>query len=278
MTDHIATGCLAKMTTKASSPVAYQLTLGDQVVDMAGLIGQQIRLRFTGKIHCIHCDRVTKKSFSQGYCYPCFTKLAQCDTCIMSPERCHFAAGTCREPVWAEKFCMTDHIVYLANSTGIKVGITRLNQIPTRWMDQGATQALPIFRVATRQQSGFVEDALRQFVADKTNWRKLLKGDDSVMDLLAERDQLLSQAAPAIAELQSRFGLAAIQALPDAEVVNFSYPVDRYLSKATTLNFDKTSEVEGVLLGIRGQYLLLDTGALNIRKFGGYETELHRCA
>lgn len=276
MTDLIARGCLAKMATEFTQPVSYTLWLGDQPVDLNALVGQRIQLHFTGAIHCIHCDRSTKKSFSQGYCYPCFTKLAQCDTCIMSPERCHFEAGTCREPAWAARFCMTDHIVYLANSTGLKVGITRLNQIPTRWMDQGATQALPIFRVATRQQSGFVEDALREFVADKTNWRKLLKGDDSVIDLTAARDQLLQQAAGSIAALQQRFGIQAIQALPDAPAETFTYPVEQYLSKATTLNLDKDPVVEGLLLGIRGQYLLLDSGALNIRKFGGYQIELSR--
>lgn len=276
MTDLIARGCLAKMATEFTQPVSYTLWLDDQPIALNNLVGQRIQLRFTGAIRCIHCDRTTKKSFSQGYCYPCFTKLAQCDTCIMSPERCHFEAGTCREPDWAAQFCMTDHIVYLANSTGLKVGITRLNQIPTRWMDQGATQALPIFRVATRQQSGFVEDALREFVADKTNWRKLLKGDDSVIDLIAARDQLLQQAAGSLAALQERFGLQAIQALPDASVETFTYPVGQYLSKATTLNLDKEPVAEGILLGIRGQYLLLDSGALNIRKFGGYHTELSR--
>src|SRR3546814_10543638 len=89
----------------------------------------------------------------------------------MSPERCHFDAGTCRDPAWGEQFCMTDHVVYLANSSGVKVGITRATQLPTRWLDQGASQALPILRVATRQQSGFVEDLFRSQVADKTNWR-----------------------------------------------------------------------------------------------------------
>ena len=176
-------GALSKMSTRLEQPVQYSLRLGEQDLDLNALLGQGVRLEYLGAIHCSHCGRKTKKSFSQGYCYPCFSKLAQCDTCIMSPERCHYAAGTCREPAWGEQFCMTEHVVYLANSSGAKVGITRATQVPTRWIDQGATQALPIMRVATRQQSGLVEDVLRSQVTDRTNWRAMLKGEAAPLDL-----------------------------------------------------------------------------------------------
>ena len=166
-------GALRKMAAQLAAPVSYQFCLDEQRVEVNPLIGQTLRIEYLGTIHCTHCGRKTKKSFSQGYCYPCFTKLAQCDSCIVSPEKCHYEAGTCREPSWGEQFCMTDHVVYLANSSGVKVGITRATQVPTRWIDQGASQALPILRVATRQQSGLVEDLLRSQVADRTNWRAL---------------------------------------------------------------------------------------------------------
>ena len=143
-------------------PVTYQLPLDEQRLPLNGLLGESIRMTFTGEIHCIHCGRRSNKSFNQGYCYPCFSKLAQCDSCIVSPEKCHYFEGTCREPDWADSHCMVDHIVYLANSSGVKVGITRETQLPTRWIDQGAVQALPILRVKTRQQSGLVETALKQ--------------------------------------------------------------------------------------------------------------------
>ena len=272
--DVIAAGNLHKMTADHQVTVQYSLSLGDSLIPLNQYVGKKVALHFTGAIHCTHCGRSTKKSFSQGYCYPCFSKLAQCDTCMMSPERCHYGAGTCREPEWAENFCMTDHIVYLANSSGIKVGITRLNQVPTRWMDQGATAALPIFRVATRQQSGLVEDVLRQFVPDKTNWRKLLKGEMEDINLYAQRDSLYQAAAAGIAKLQQRFGVQAIQPITDAEVYEFSYPVAQYPKTVKTHNFDKDAVVAGVLQGIKGQYLLLDTGAINIRKFTAYHVEL----
>lgn len=254
--------------------VHYQLPIGDSRVDMNALIGEKIQLRHLGEINCIHCGRKTKKSFSQGYCYPCFRDLARCDTCIMSPEKCHYAAGTCREPEWADQYCMTDHFVYLANSSGVKVGITRGNQIPIRWMDQGAIQALPIFRVASRLQSGLVEAVFKNHVADKTNWRTMLKGAVDLIDLPAERDRLLMECKDDIAQLQKQFGLQAIQAINDAQSVSIDYPVLEYPTKISSLNFDKNPEVQGVLKGIKGQYLIFDVGVLNIRKFSGYQLEL----
>ena len=267
-------GALRKMAAQLAAPVSYQFCLDEQRVEVNPLIGQTLRIEYLGAIHCTHCERKTKKSFSQGYCYPCFTKLAQCDSCIVSPEKCHYEAGTCREPSWGEQFCMTEHVVYLANSSGVKVGITRATQVPTRWIDQGASQALPILRVATRQQSGLVEDLLRSQVADRTNWRALLKGDAETVDLPAVREQLFDHCSEGLSALQQRFGLQAIQPLADAEVVGIRYPVTAYPAKIVSLDLEKTPLVEGTLLGIKGQYLLLDTGVINLRKFTAYQVAI----
>ncbi|AIR91524.1 DUF2797 domain-containing protein [Pseudomonas cremoricolorata] len=268
----LARGSLSKMSVRLEAPVVqYSFRLDDTLVPVNPLIGQSLRLEYLGAIHCSHCGKRTKTSFSQGYCYPCMTKLAQCDLCIMAPERCHYHAGTCREPSWGEQFCMTDHIVYLANSSGIKVGITRATQLPTRWLDQGAIQALPILRVATRQQSGLVEDLLRSQVADRTNWRALLKGEAQMLDLPAVREQIFDACADGLRELQGRFGLQAIQPLADAEVVQMRYPVQAYPKKIVSFNLDKNPVVEGTLLGIKGQYLIFDTGVINVRKYTAYQ-------
>lgn len=272
----LARGAVQKMRIELGEPAQYQFRLGEQVVPVNELIGRGLQLEFLGEINCSHCQRPTKKSFAQGYCWPCFKSLAQCDTCIMSPEKCHFDAGTCREPEWAEQFCMTEHIVYLANSTGVKVGITRATQLPTRWLDQGASQALPIFRVQTRQQSGFVEDALRSQVSDRTNWRALLREEAEPLDLPAIRDQLFDQCAAPIHDLQQRFGLQAIQAVDDAPVLEIEYPVEQYLSKITSFNLDKNPVAEGTLQGIKGQYLIFDTGVINIRKYTAYQLALRQ--
>lgn len=264
-------GALSKMSARLESPVQYAFRLGEEEIAVNPLIGRTLRLEYLGAIHCCHCGRKTKKSFSQGYCYPCFIKLAQCDSCIVSPEKCHYDEGTCREPEWGERFCMTDHVVYLANSSGVKVGITRATQVPTRWIDQGARQALPILRVATRQQSGLVEDLLRSQVADRTNWRALLKGEAEPLDLAAIREQLFDHCAEGLRELQQRFGLQAIQPVSDIEPIEIRYPVQAYLAKITSFDLDKTPVVEGTLQGIKGQYLIFDTGVINIRKYTAYQ-------
>lgn len=273
----VVAGHLRKMTTQLGSEdshvVNYQLPVGEHSISLNPLVGKKVKLAFSGAINCVNCDRVTSKSFNQGYCYPCFKKLAQCDSCIMSPEKCHYFEGTCREPEWADQFCMTDHFVYLANSSGVKVGITRGNQIPTRWMDQGAIQAVPIFRVSNRKQSGLVEVLFKKHVADKTNWRTMLKGAVETIDLISERDRLFEQCEEDLAELQNQIGIQSIQKIEDVEPITIEYPVANYPIKITSLNFDKKPTIEGVLNGIKGQYLLLDSGVLNIRKFGGYHVE-----
>lgn len=269
-------GALSKMSTRLEQPVQYSLRLGEQDLDLNALLGQGVRLEYLGAIHCSHCGRKTKKSFSQGYCYPCFSKLAQCDTCIMSPERCHYAAGTCREPAWGEQFCMTEHVVYLANSSGAKVGITRATQVPTRWIDQGATQALPIMRVSTRQQSGLVEDVLRSQVTDRTNWRAMLKGEAAALNLAQLAGEIFEACHAGITTLQERFGLQAIQPLSDLAVVDIAYPVLAYPAKVASFDLEKTPVVEGTLQGIKGQYLIFDTGVINIRKFTAYQLAVHQ--
>ncbi|WP_211828902.1 DUF2797 domain-containing protein [Kistimonas asteriae] len=271
----VLTGALRKMQGElVDGVVQYQLPVGDALLPLNALMGEKLSIHYAGAIHCVHCGRKTKKSFNQGFCYPCFRKLAACDSCIMSPEKCHYHAGTCREPEWGERNCMTGHVVYLANSSGVKVGITRLNQVPVRWIDQGAVEALPIFRVATRRLSGLVEDLFRSAVKDRTNWRAMLKGQIPELDLVAERDTLFERFGDDIAALQQEYGVQAVQPVLDAECYRFSYPVQQYPDKVTSFNLDKTPLVEGVLQGIKGQYLLLDTGVINIRKFTAYQVDV----
>lgn len=267
----IETGALKKMIglRDEDGNIEYQLPIGEELISLNPLIGKPLTLTFSGEIKCSHCDRKTKKSYSQGFCYVCMQKLAQCDMCIMKPETCHFDKGTCREPEWAQKHCMTSHYVYLANTSGLKVGITRHTQLPTRWIDQGATQALPIFKVSTRLQSGLVEIALAEFIADKTNWRAMLKGAADDIDLKAKADVLIPEISARLDQLRLIYGEDAIEAV-DEPVVNLQYPVSQYLSKISSFNFDKTPVVSGVLLGIKGQYLIFDTGVINIRKFTSY--------
>ncbi len=272
-------GCLDKMSSDlnqgADDRVLYKLRVGDHSVELNSLLGKTIELKFSGNIFCSYCRRRTKKSFSQGFCFPCFKKLARCDACIMSPEKCHYFEGTCREPTWGETHCMVPHVVYLANSSGLKVGITRQTQIPTRWIDQGAAQALPILRVHNRRMSGLVEDLIRTEVSDRTHWQTMLKGDPEPMDLIAQKDRLLSGFNQGIDQLIQTESNAEVTRLSDVNPISIRYPVLEYPVKVKSLNPEKDPVVTGTLQGIKGQYLILDTGCINIRKFTSYEVEFH---
>ncbi|MGI9326520.1 MAG: DUF2797 domain-containing protein [Pseudomonadales bacterium] len=231
------------------------LLVGETAINLRSRIGQRMRFTYAGKIHCCHCGRISKRSFSQGYCYPCFKKLARCDLCIMSPTRCHFDAGTCREPEWAQGFCFAPHSVYLANSSGLKVGITGSGREPTRWVDQGAAQALVLLHCATRQLAGTLEAALAEHISDRTHWRKLLSGDAPALDLPDLADQALKRLG-ALPE-----GAQAVIPRP----IEINYPISRY-GPVKTINLEKSPLFESTLLGVKGQYLLFEDGVLNVRR------------
>jgi hypothetical protein len=168
---------------------------------------------------------------------------------------------------------MQNHYVYLANSSGIKVGITRGTQIPTRWIDQGATQAIPVFKVRNRLHSGLLEVTLKKQVSDRTDWRKMLKGEAESLDLIEIRNTVLENAKPDLANIRELNPGLDWDEL-DEPPINLIYPVQNYPVKITSLNFDRTPEISGLLKGIKGQYLMFDSGVLNIRKFTGYNIRI----
>ena len=254
--------------------VNYFLPLGEQELPLNQFIGQHLRLEFLGSINCKNCGKRTNKSFSQGFCFPCMRKLAQCDMCILKPETCHFHKGTCREPEWGEKNCFVPHFVYLSSTSGLKVGITRHTQIPTRWIDQGATQATIIYRVETRRQSGFVEMAFKELVADKTNWRTMLKENQPDVDILAIASEFKARFHADMGHFIDIFPAQAIEDQSN-EAVSIRYPVLEFPEKIKSHNFDKNNIVEGTLMGIKGQYLIFDTGVINIRKFSSYDVKVN---
>lgn len=269
----IAKGTLSKLRASLNDKVQYQLPVGDKLIDLNPFIGKAITLTHTGNIFCCSCGKKTKKSYSQGHCFVCMKKLASCDMCIMKPETCHYDQGTCREPEWGERNCMVDHFVYLSNTSGLKVGITRHTQIPTRWIDQGATQGMPILKVATRYISGLIEVEIAKHVADKTNWRNLLKGDPEPLSLQEEFVTILPLIEHKITEIRQRFGEDSIQVI-NTELTSLNYPVEEHPIKIVSHNFDKNPQVTGKLQGIKGQYMIFDTGVVNIRKFTSYEVEV----
>ncbi|EMK05637.1 MULTISPECIES: DUF2797 domain-containing protein [Leptospira] len=230
-------------------------------------LGKKIRLEFTGKIRCVSCGRITKKSFNQGNCFTCFQTLAENDLCILRPDTCHFHLGTCREPDWGETHCFISHTVYLANSSAIKVGITKENPVSNRWVDQGAVQGIPLVEVISRRDAGIIEKELSKILSDRTAWQKMVSGDPEPVDLVFKKKEFLKT----IEELD----LDLDYVISDQEDPTYiRYPIQSYPKKIQSLAPEKHPVIEDVLTGIKGQYLLFSSGVINIRAYGGYESIL----
>lgn len=240
--------------------VYYQIN-SDEQIELNELIGRRLKITASGVIQCASCGRGIKKTFQNGFCFPCHQGLAQADICQFKPERCHFALGTCRDSEWAQKQCMIPHTVYLARTSSVKVGVTRGYQEMTRWMDQGAVEALPIAWADSRLDAGNIEVKIAERMADKTHWMAMLKGKVVESDLVELREQAWKDIA-SLPNWQKRV----------EEPRQFNYPVTEYPVKVKSVNLDKIPQVEGVLTGIKGQYLMFDMQTvLNIRKYTGYE-------
>ena len=242
----------------------YSLSLNEDKVDFNSLIGQTLEIRFLGKISCVSCQKKIKKTYNSGYCYPCFFSLARNDMCIVKPELCHFHRGTCREPEWGEKNCFIDHIIYLSNTSGLKVGITRSYRKIQRWIDQGASQGLAILKVKKRLDAGKVEVVLKEHMNDKTNWRKMLKGKPERQDLESKKKEVLKNLE----------GLKLDFEVLDEKPYDIYFPHTTVLDKVSSLSLDKTPEIKSKLIGIKAQYLIFSDGVFNVRKFSGYHVKI----
>ena len=259
-------GTLLKMETKLEKPVEYELPIGDELVYMNNLIGKYIVFKWEKEIYCVACGRKTSKSFAQGFCYPCFLSAPETSECILRPELCQAQDGIARDMDWAENHCLHDHFVYLAISSGVKVGVTRSVQIPTRWIDQGAWQAIRLAQTPNRYTAGLIEVVLKQHISDRTQWQRMLKNQlIEGVDLKEKKKEMIAHLAPELQNYESE----------DNEITEITYPVTEYPEKVKSLSFDKLEEITGRLWGIKGQYLIFDDGTvLNMRKHTGYLVEL----
>jgi len=259
-------GNLLKMRAENSNPVQYELFFGEQNLKMNSLIGKLLSVQYLGKINCIRCGRETKTSFFQGFCYPCFMTAPETEECVLNPEKCRAHVGEARDMEFAESHCLIPHVVYLAESGGVKVGVTRITQVPVRWIDQGASQAIELARTPNRFLAGELEVALKKIMPDRTNWRRMLsaKGDGET-DMMGLYDRVACQVPEEFIPFLSF----------EKEIVSLKYPVEKYPEKVTSVNLEKETGIRGILTGIRGQYLYFDEGrVLNIRKYGGYLVEI----
>jgi len=260
-----ATGTLVKMKSEIGSPIQYWLPLGDLEVNMNELIGERVKLEFLNEIYCTCCGKKTPKSFAQGFCYPCMMNAPEASECILRPELCQAHLGIARDMAWAEDHCLQDHYVYLALSSDVKVGITRGTQVPTRWIDQGASAAIKLAKVPNRYTAGALEVELKEFFTDKTSWQAMLKNTIADLDLVEEKKKAKNSVSAGMLQYF----------VDDNTITYLEYPALDFPKKITSLSFDKATKVDGYLTAIKGQYLIFDhQRVLNIRKHTGYLTRI----
>ncbi|MDH7445319.1 DUF2797 domain-containing protein [Aquimarina sp. 2201CG14-23] len=257
-------GVLTKMQTEIGSPIQYYLVFESDFIHVNQLLNKTLSIKFVG-YQCLACGE-NKKIYRQGYCYDDFYNQPQVGDWVMRPElsTAHLDIED-RDLDFEKKAQLQPHIVYLANSSNIKVGVTRKSQVPTRWIDQGAHEAIEIVEVPNRYLAGITEVALKDHVADKTNWRKMLKNEVEDKNLTEYRDRLKEYIPD---EAKEYF-------IAQNKETELDFPVLAYPNKLKSLNLEKTPEYSGVLKGIKGQYLIFeDDTVFNVRNNEGYVVQL----
>lgn len=257
-------GVLTKMRTEIGSPIQYYLVFANDFLQMNQLLDKKLSISHIGN-ECLNCH-LNKKIYRQGFCYDCFYEIPQAADWIMRPElsTAHLEKED-RDLAYEKKVQLQPHVVYLANSSNVKVGVTRKAQIPTRWIDQGAHEAIEIVEVPNRYLAGITEVALKDHVADKTNWRTMLKNEIKDVDLVEWREKL----RPFIPEEAKEYFIA------NNSETHMEFPVLHYPKKPKSLNLIKTPSYEGILKGIKGQYLIFeDDTVFNVRGSEGYVVRL----
>ncbi|MBK7959100.1 MAG: DUF2797 domain-containing protein [Bacteroidetes bacterium] len=233
---------LMKMPTAIEQGV-IQYFIGTDRQSVNQWIGKRITIQFEGRINCIDCGKLTKKSFGQGFCYTCFMSSTNNAPCIIHPELCEAHLGKGRDPEWEMKNHNQPHIVYLANSGGLKVGVTRNDQIPTRWIDQGADFAICFARTPYRRLAGEIEVFLKQHLSDKTNWRKMLANiPDENVDLIESKEEMAELLPFHVQEFY----------LEDNSIMDLHYPLLVNPAKINSFGLDKKPQFTGILSGIKG--------------------------
>ena len=252
-------GVLQKMQTEFLSPIQYYLVFEDSFLIVNQLIGKEIEISFQG-YQCLNCGK-QKKIFRQGYCYECFMSSASVGEWIIRPElsTAHLDIED-RDLVYEKRVQLQPHIVYLALSSDVKVGVTRKTQVPTRWIDQGAIEAIAIVEVPNRYLAGITEVALKDHFADKTSWQKMLKNNVPDVDLVTERNNVLQWLPEEIKPYFTK----------EQELYKIDFPIATYPTKINSLNLEKKPSFTGKVNGIKGQYLLFEDGTVfNIRSNEG---------
>ncbi len=254
---------LKKMESEPAEPVRYYLDMDGDFVRMNDLIGHTLYIKHTG-YQCLSCGS-DEPVYARGFCKKCFFESPLAGQWFIHPEKstAHLDIAD-RDLDYEKKIQLAPHVVYLAKTSDVKVGVTRRSQVPTRWIDQGATEAMIIMETPNRYLAGLTEVALKSHLDDKTRWRQMLRPGTPGGDL-EEVFQRIREHIP----VETRAYL-----LDERPVYRFVYPVESYPESLKSVNLKKEKEVEGKLLGIKGQYLIFADGkVLNIRNHEGFRVE-----
>jgi hypothetical protein len=260
------------MRTSLSHEAQYLLPVID-VLDFKGLlymnslVGQDVSIRFEQAIHCVETGKKIKKAYGEGMSYDAWISSPWSVESIIRPELSRIHEGIAlRDQEWEEKHHNQPHYLYLSRTSDIKVGVTRVTNVPSRWIDQGAAEAIIVAETPYRQLAGLMEVALKEVMADKTNWQAMLKNVFSnTTSLVDKKNEVLELLA---SEYESFF-------YDDDTVTTIKYPVMSYPMKVNSLKLDKTAEFEGKLVGIKGQYLIFEGGVVfNVRSHAGYRVTI----
>ena len=257
-------GVLKKMKTQLNQPIQYYLEFKNDWVNINQLLEKNIKISFDS-YQCLGCGE-NIEVFRQGYCKSCFFDLPQAGDWVMRPELSTAHLGKeDRNLAYEQQVQLQPHIVYLANSSHLKVGVTRKSQIPTRWIDQGAHEAIAMVEVPNRYLAGITEVALKNFVDDKTNWRAMLTNQTKDEDLVAMKEKLSPHLPQEVKEYL----------LKENCETKLDFPVHQYPEKVSSLNLKKEASFQGVLKGIKGQYLIFEGGKVfNVRSHEGFVVRL----
>ena len=257
-------GVLRKMQSEMAQPIQYYMVFENDFLNVNQVLGKELQIDFI-KYQCLNCGG-DLPIFRQGFCKSCFFEIPSAGDWIMRPElsTAHLDKED-RDLEWEKKVQLQPHIVYLANSSNIKVGVTRKSQVPTRWIDQGAHEAIEIVEVPNRFLAGITEVALKDHIGDKTNWRKMLT-NDIVDENLVEWRKKLKEFIP----------IEALEYFIDNNhETHLEFPVLKYPKKVKSLNLEKTPNYKVILEGIKGQYLIFeDNTVFNVRGSEGYYVSL----
>jgi hypothetical protein len=257
---------LNKMLSSLSNPVIYEADWFEET-PLNSLIGKELKIRFNGIYFCQVCKKQSKKLFGEAFCYSCFSSSAQASPCILKPELCQAHLGIGRDIDWEEKNHNQPHVVYLAGTDTVKVGVTRKTQIPTRWIDQGASSVIVFAETTNRYEAGIIEVALKEFYTDKTNYKKMLLNDiDTAIDLIEEKWSTAEDLPSDLCQFMS----------DNDEITQINYPVVKFPNSIQMLNLEKQNQFSGILTGIKGQYLIFDNDfVFNVRRHSGFEVDIN---